>query len=412
MLSALGHPERRFASVHIAGTNGKGSVTAILSRVLLESGFSVGRFTSPHLHSYRERYVTGESMIEAGELMELIGRVQPAVAECQSHTGEMPTEFEILTAVGFLYFAEKNVDIAVIEAGMGGLYDSTNVLTPVVSVITNVDADHLAYLGPKLEDVARNKAGIARQGVPLLYGRKDDPVWPVIQAEAGRLGARAQLAADQVRVTPLDAFGPEGTLLEYQSLSFSGGPIRFALPGTYQIENLTTALAALDVICAAGFSVNQAALERGLGLVKWPGRMEVIPGSVPIVLDCAHNPAGAAALADSLRRMFPNGKRIMVIGILDDKEAVPVLETLAEDTRYCIVTRPDSDRAAGWFARIAEAKQAGMATEGIESIEKAVAQALRAAQPGEYIVVTGSFYTLDRARKYLLALNDKNLTCR
>lgn len=399
LLDQLGRPQLCFPSVHVAGTNGKGSVTAIISQVLTEAGYTVGRFVSPHLDSYRERFTVNNTWISPHEMGVLLEEMQPAVEAC-AKTGETATEFEILTALAFLYFARRQVDIAVVEAGLGGLLDSTNVLNPIVSVITNVSYDHMAYLGDTLPEIARSKAGIAKPGVSLVCGEPEEDTVTVLQDESIRRGAVFQRAGELITLDTYQDIGSAGSRISFNGRSIRGSNMNFGLRGVYQRENLVTALAALDSISET-FPVTESALERGLANVRWPGRMELISDNPRIVLDCAHNPAGARAAAQSLAMLFPNQKRVMVIGILDDKDGEEIIRQLAEETRLCIVTRPVSDRAQNWQERAAQAGRCISDVQVVEGIEEAVKQAAATAGKDEYILITGSFYVLETARRFL-----------
>lgn len=396
LLSLLGDPQLRIPSVHIAGTNGKGSVTALLSRILQETGLQVGVFTSPHLHSYNERFRINDRHIEDRELWELVEEISPFVNRMEP--GSL-TEFEILTAVAFVYFARHNVDIMVLETGMGGIYDSTNVVTPLISVITNVGLDHVQYLGPELADVAGNKAGIIKPGVPAIYGGDDPVVRSVLQERAASVGAPFYEAGALAEVKVTDCRGMEGWTLDYSIGGLTGHGVKFNLPGRYQLENLTTSLAAVVLLLGQGLDVRSEQLNRALDTIRWPGRLEQVLATPRVIVDAAHNLHGTLALRRALEEIFPGVSRVIVAGILDDKDSAAMFAALAPGTRRCIVTRPDGPRGKGWMARYREAAQVFADPLAVESIEDAVKTGLNLVRANEYLLICGSFMTLDRARK-------------
>jgi len=291
LLSALGHPERRFPSVHIAGTNGKGSTAAILSTVLSAHGLRTGLYTSPHLSSVTERFRLNGKEIPTERLAEIFSRIRETV----ERLGIPVTYFEITTAAAFLYFAEEAVDLAVIECGLGGRLDATNVLHPLAAVITTVARDHTAYLGRTLRAIAAEKAGILKPGVPAVAGKLPPPAREVILRRAQGLGSSLYL------------FGRDFRLRRGRSgLSFYGrrwrlSRLTLALSGDFQRYNLALALATLEVLEDLGhFRLKEARLREGLSSVRWPGRFEYFPVGPGVLLDGAHNEEGLRALLRSL----------------------------------------------------------------------------------------------------------------
>ena len=398
LLTWLGNPHQRYATVHIAGTNGKGSVTAILNQVLSEEGYRVGVFTSPHLHSYCERFRINHQLISDDDLRSLINDLQPAIRECSKAGYGGPTEFEILTALAFTYFERQGVDIAVIETGMGGIYDSTNVVKPLVTAITNVGLDHLQYLGPTLEDVAYNKAGIIKPGVPMVYGDNNPVVRNILAEACCQQGSPLILAANNVSITRVVNKGWEGFVLDLSTAHFTAAGVHFTLPGSFQLENLTTALAVLDQLHQRGFPIRKS-LNRSLSGLRWPGRMELVHRHPEVILDAAHNLHGAQGLAGALEEIFPRRNRILVIGILDDKDGPGIFKSLSLHTRLCVLTRPVGDRARNWLRRYEQANLIFPEVCLAEEIEQAVNKALQEVRDEEYLLITGSFMTLDRARR-------------
>lgn len=397
-MTSLGYPHQRYATVHIAGTNGKGSVSAILDQVLSTEGYRVGVFTSPHLHSYCERIRVNHDLISDEDLWSLIMELKPLIRDCEDAGYGSPTEFEILTALAFTHFERQGVDIAIIETGMGGIYDSTNVVHPLVTAITNVSLDHLQYLGPGLQDVAYNKAGISKPGIPLVYGDNDPVVLKILSDVCSRNGSPLHLARNTTRLTRVRNHGLEGFTLDFNTRHFSACEIRFSLPGCYQLQNLATALTILDDLHQQGFPVKEN-LNNSLSAIKWPGRLERVRQHPEVILDAAHNLHGAQSLARALQQIYPDRNRVLVIGILDDKDGPGIFRSLAAHTRLCILTRPEGNRARDWLKRFQEANHAFSGVCLAERIDDGVRKALEEVQDGEYILITGSFMTLDRARR-------------
>jgi len=401
-LDILGNPHERLIMIHVAGTNGKGSVTAMVSQILMAAGFRVGAFTSPHLHCYSERFQIDRQMISEVELWELIGRVAPEAAKSSELGYGNLTEFEILTALAFIYFESQNVDIAVIEAGMGGIFDSTNIITPLISVITNVGLDHVEYLGKDRISIARNKAGIAKPGIPLVSGERDPMVAEVLQEQARKTGASFYKAWEMVKIEREQSLGTEGFRVDFATPGLTGRGINLAMPGRFQLENLISVLAVIELLCQAGYAISMQNVASGLAEAALPGRLELVGRNPDVILDAAHNPEGARSVAGALEEIYPGKNRVLIVGILDDKDVPAILESLRCQTRVCIVTRPDGPRGSNWQQCRQEAERIFPLVIGVESIEDAVKKGFEVAKPGEYLLITGSFMTLDRARRMLM----------
>lgn len=318
LLASLGNPQSSFSSILVGGTNGKGSTAAAISAVLTAAGVRCGLYTSPHLVSVTERVRISDRDVSADALDDVLS-VIAAIAPAGPRG---PTYFEALTVAAFELFRRSRVRIAVVEVGIGGRLDATNVLEPEVSVVTNVGADHLDVLGPTLEDVAREKAGIFRKGQPALVGATGTAEGPrgILHEEARRLGARL------VEIPPLETSVP-------------GGP----LPGAHQLQNLALALAAARAVAP----LDEAAVARGLAAVRWPGRLQTIEraGRRTLLLDGAHNPPGALALAEHLDASGLSGRVDLLFGGLADKDLAAVFAPLAARARRAVLVAPDSPRA-------------------------------------------------------------------
>lgn len=414
LLSVMGHPEAGLKYIHIAGTNGKGSTGLIIAGILQESGCRVGIYSSPHLHSYTERYRINGREIEPVVLKTYVEGMPRFIAEMEKQGYDPPTEFEILTAIGFQYFHDEHPDYVILEVGMGGIYDTTNVIDPLISVITGIDYDHTAYLGETLAEIAANKAGIIKPGRPVVVGPVAPEAYKVISERAATVGADLY-SSDLASVKDRGGPGLNGQIVD---ILYNGGEITevlFSLAGLHQRSNLATALTTLLVLgnqnsvrrehqSAGTPDWNETFIRRALGGLKHPGRLEVVCERPLVIVDAAHNPQGTRALAESLFEIMPERQRVLVCGWLNDKDVEHSLEPLGPETRLCIVTRPESARGSEW-QRVAEVWQNIYPHKSClmeESIQRAVDIGISRLQEDEYLLVTGSFYVLDQARSYLL----------
>ena len=360
LADALDNPQNFYRTIHVAGTNGKGSVCAMLDEMLRAQGLHVGMFTSPHLESYCERIrVDGENISEE-DFAAIIARVKSCNVLC--------THFEALTAAAYLYFHERAVDVAIIEVGLGGTLDSTNIITPEVAVITNVALDHENILGD-LDSIARNKAGIIKPNVPTVTGATGRPL-EIIRSVA------------REKNSPLH----EVTSLENVAVN---------LRGDYQQIN-----AAVAIETAKIFGVNDSAIKSGLERVKWAGRFEVVEtSSGVVVIDGAHNPHGAKALRQSLDKNFPQGRRTWLFGALRDKNFSAMIELLFRKDDFVIVTLPDSERAASTEILCGKIRELGIACVAVEDNFAAVNRLMNSVS--DVKIIAGSLYLIGAVRKFV-----------
>jgi dihydrofolate synthase/folylpolyglutamate synthase len=400
LCAELGHPERRFRSVVVAGTNGKGSVTAMVETALHLAGYRSARYTSPHLERVEERFLIGQREVDTPTLAGAASRVQQAV-ERMLHDRILdtpPTFFECATAIAFELFAAAGVDIAVLEVGLGGRLDATNVVNPIAVAITSIDFDHEALLGNTLASIAREKAGIIRSGIPVACGPLPDEARRVVEDVCQELGAR---------FTPADAIaanvsvGPEGTIADFATEGRRVTDVRLALRGRHQVTNGAVAFALLDALGSTGLCVGDAAIRGGLEGTLWPGRLELTTwGNVRVLLDSAHNPAGARALSDYLCDAGWSDATL-VFGVLADKDARRMLAALAPRFKRIVFTTAPSPRAlaaAEAAAMLPGPPDAGPAVE----IEPDPAAALRrAAAIAPRVVVAGSIFLIGALRGIL-----------
>ncbi len=400
LLEYLGNPHAQLPVIHVGGTNGKGSTSAMIASVLREAGYRVGVFSSPHLISYTERFtINGEAILEndfAATLTEII----PAFQDVFASTGENPTEFEVLTAMAFLYFRRENVDILVLEVGLGGDIDSTNVIAkPLVAIITNVSIEHTQYLGDTIAEIAAKKSGIIKDGCPVITASTDKIALEVIRQAAYAKAAPFYHVQEEISWE----FIEENACGQFFRARLSGedsgelGKIRLALRGEHQLVNAATAILALKLLSTVGWNISSNMIKKGLAAVKWPGRLEILQANPLIVADGAHNPAGVEALAGWLARKRRDvGKVILIIGMLADKDraqAVRFIEPFADNV---IVTRPASARAGDW-RKTGEYFPKKAALDYCETLDAALDRAFMLANPEDLILITGSLYLVGEA---------------
>lgn len=393
LLLALGNPQDSFKSIHVAGTNGKGSVCAMTASVLGEAGFKTGLYTSPHLSKFNERITVSGRAITGKELVETATEVKAASEKAGLQEA---TFFEFTTAMAFLYFRKKKVDFAVVETGMGGRLDATNMVRPMVSVITNIDLDHTDWLGSTIRQIAAEKAGIIKQGAPLVAGVAQIEALSVIRAKAKEAQSALYLM-DRDFHASLDKKGS----LDYSGISGGLTGLKLALYGPHQVKNAALALAAIELMRAQGVDINEKAIRAGLKKASWPGRFEILSRKPLIVLDGAHNPAGAAALKNALSGLKKK-RLILVAGIMSDKEIDGILKELVPSCDLVIATAPSGERSAKPGVIMEAASKYGKPVTGAKTVREACKKALSIASPNDCVCVAGSLFTVGEARDFLL----------
>jgi dihydrofolate synthase/folylpolyglutamate synthase len=392
-MAALGNPQSKYPTAHVAGTNGKGSVCAMTSSILSASGRRTGLYTSPPLESFGERMRIDGELLPEEKLPALLEEVLGALGANPVLAGM--TQFEIITAVAFLYFAREKADFAVIEVGMGGRLDSTNVITPKACAITNVSLEHSEQLGSTEALIAREKAGIAKRGVPLVTGARDKALEEIIKV-SNEVGA------------PLYVLGKDfvteerGRLYDYRGISLSLKELELGLPGSYQKDNLAVALALVEGLISSGVAIDEEDIRTGLKKTRWAGRLELFGKGPRILLDGAHNPHAAEALSKALQSGFPRKKLILVLGILGDKDAVSIVRDLAPLADEIILTRSESRRAISPAELKAMSEGVGIIGARVaETLQEAYESALKTADDEDLILITGSLTLVGQARAIL-----------
>lgn len=389
LMRRLGNPQDQIPSIHIAGTNGKGSTAAMLASILTKSGYRTGLYTSPAIHYFGERMMIDGQPIPESE----VARLTDIMREAALGMEQKPTEYELITTLSFLYFA-SNCDIAVIETGMGGSLDATNVIqNPVVSIITAIGLDHIRELGGTVEAIAEQKAGIIKPNRPVVISEQEDTVLNVIKRIAVEKGAEWNVASCR-EITALEHS------LDSQRFLYQGIEYQLALLGEYQLKNAATALKTVDVLRFQGWNLPVEAVQEGLAGVKWPGRFEIMQKSPVVVLDGAHNPQGAESLKENLCAYFPGKKYVMIIGILADKAYNEVVEDLSKLPSRWIAVTPKSDRALPAAELADTIRSMHPEVSVIEDMEQALAYALESVSPDEIICVFGTLTLIDEVRRF------------
>lgn len=404
LLTALDNPQQMLAAVHIAGTNGKGSTSLMIADIISQAAYRVGRFISPHLHSYGERFTINGMEIPMTVLKSYLNQVE-AVIEKQTSICDRPTEFEILTAVAFLYFRDEKVDLAVLEVGMGGLYDSTNVIHPLLAVITSIAYDHTAFLGNTIKEIAINKAGIIKPGIQVVMGEMPEDAQKVVYQTAAQQKAEV-IPATRVSINPSRPPNLHGQHIKLHSRYFNFDDLTFSLLGDYQLVNLAAAVTAVELLMDQGYKVEEKHLQAALSEFKMPGRLEVLQWHPLVIGDVAHNPQGAEALAQSLQHLLPDRNKVLLCGFLDDKDTKQNLAALGDHTSSAVISRPNSVRAEHWqeTTRLWQVLYPQKEVHEVENIKEAVQKGLALVEKDEYLLITGSFYLLDEARLYFKKL--------
>ncbi len=400
LLEQLGNPhQKNVRYIHVGGTNGKGSTAAYLAAMLQAAGYRVGVFTSPHLHCYTERMVINGKQISPQDVVSLINRIKPILARMDACGLEPPTEFEVNTAMALLYFTEQNVDFAIMEVGMGGEIDSTNVIWPDLAIITNVAMDHMAYLGDTVAEIAKVKAGIIKQGIPVITGAKAPEALQEITKKCKETGSRLMALGETFH------WQNRQTAHGKQTFCYQQGNreivMETTMQGQHQLDNC-----ALAVTAALQLGIDEKAIQQGAAAMVWPGRLEVVSQQPFIIIDGAHNQHGMAALKQVVLENWQDDKVIAVLGMLADKEREKALAELLPYLDYAVITKVPNKRAGDWQHLGAICHDYGVAYEAVEDVAKACEKGVQVLQDcnaeKKMLLVTGSLYMIAAARAYFL----------
>src|SRR5438552_2582633 len=404
LLKRLGKHHEQYKSVHVAGTKGKGSTCAMVAAMLSASGYKVGLYTSPHLIDIRERVQINGVMIPTADFARLVRLVEPIVARLKP----TPTYFDVLTAIAFKYFAEQKVQIAVVETGLGGRLDSTNVINPEVTAITSISKDHMAQLGHTVGKIAEEKAGIFKTGVPAVTVMQDPDAEAVLRRVAEKVGAPLDIAGKSIEFSY--RFESSRMLGPHNRICLTTANSRFehlAVPliGDHQAINCGLALSVLDKLKGRGIAINDMKAMEGLAKTQMPGRMEMVNQMPRVIVDGAHNAASLDALMKAIGQHVPYDSMVVIFGCCGDKDVTGMLDRLSSGADKVIFTKVDSVRTADpneLAARYVE--QYGKMAQVAPTLEDALAIANRAVTREDLICITGSFYLVGEAKKYFANL--------
>jgi len=450
LLDILGNPHHGVRIIHVAGTNGKGSTCAMIDSILREAGYKVGLYTSPYLEVFNERIKVNGKNIPDEDIARLTQKVQDAIAVMQQKDLGYPTEFEVVTAVGFLYFREQAVDFIVLEVGMGGRLDATNVAEPLVSVITPVSFDHQQYLGNTLADISREKCGIIKAGVPVVTAPQEPEAMRVIEDTCAVRGCAlttvlngrpdmegieddqtfaerktvsentedmaATYVTSRMGAIPAKSFinyesvqnNLDGQVFNIDTQKYHYQNLKVKLLGNHQLANAATAVGAIEALDVSGIKISKQAIYSGLENARWPGRLEIMRENPAVIIDGAHNIAGIRTLKEAILKYFPQKRKILVLGILKDKDYKDMIEEIVPLADTVIATAPDNPRALS-AEELAMAIKHNIEATGNKKtqihvkndIRGAAALSLDIAAPEDLIVFAGSLYMIGLVRTFL-----------
>jgi dihydrofolate synthase/folylpolyglutamate synthase len=397
LLASLGNPQDKYPVVHVAGTKGKGSVCILCTSALIQAGYKVGLYTSPHLDDYAERIQINNEFIPHADFAALVDEIKPYVAAIPELT-----TFEITTALAFLYFARQNIEAGVIEVGLGGRLDATNVVKPKVSVITSLSYDHTMLLGETLTQIAGEKAGIIKTGIPVVNSPQTEEAQLVIERVAKEhFSPLIQVGRDWL-------FEPVSHSLEGQTLRVwssvanpeSSTLLSTSLLGAHQLANAATAYATLQVARQQGIKINEKNIHEGFSRAFWPGRFEIVQYTPPVILDCAHNRDSAAKLCLTLEEYYPEKSVVLIFGASEDKDIQGMLDELMPKVTDLITVKSFHPRAIDPDKLVEMAKKYNRSVHCVEHIPEAIEKALQTVGQGQLVLITGSIFVVAEARKF------------
>jgi len=406
ILELLGNPQKKLRCIHIAGTNGKGSTTAMISKILIEAGYKVGMYTSPFIEEFEERIQINNLNIPKDKLSEMITKVANTVEKVIELGYDNPTQFEVITCAGLLYFYEQAVDFAVVEVGLGGRLDSTNLIVPILSVITSISYDHMSVLGDTLSEIAYEKAGIIKEATPVILYPQEEEAEKVIERvslekgsklikvpgnSAKLLGVRDALLNDEViRVQDIEM----DTINNNYNVSLT-------LLGKHQILNCATVIYTMEELKRLGIEISDEAIEKGLSKVKWIGRMEILERRPLTIIDGAHNIDGIVKLKESLEEYLNYKDIVLILGILADKQVEAMIRVITPIAKRIICVTPHSDRGELAATLKSEVEKYNVNCEAIEDYKKAYEKAFSYCKEDDLLLISGSLYMIGDMRKVI-----------
>lgn len=397
LLDLMGDPHKKLSFIHIAGTNGKGSTAAFISQILIEAGYRVGVFTSPYLEKFTERIKINNFEIKESDLAKITDLVRQKVNIMKSMELDHPTEFEIVTAIGFQYFYEKNCDIVVLEVGLGGRFDSTNIIdTPLISVITSIDYDHTDRLGHSLKEIALEKAGIIKQKGDLVVYPQVDSIYKILKQVC--ISKKTNIHRIRNSDVIIRESGIKGQVFDYDSYKL----LMIKQLGEYQSTNAAVSVKVCELLNKKGYTVTRNHIRQGLKKVKWPGRMEIIKDKPLFIIDAAHNSQGAEKLCESLQKLFTGKRIIFIMGVLKDKDYESMVKKIAPIAETFIAVTPLCKKRALTADCLAESMKCYCKKVYVsDTIRTGMDKALELAQPEDIICAFGSFYHIGKVRSLI-----------
>lgn len=398
LLELLGKPQEKLNIIHVAGTNGKGSTCSFISRILQEGGYKVGLYTSPFLETFNERIRINGEDIKDDDLGRVTAIVKEKADEMVASGYNHPTEFEIVTAIAFYYYYEQAVDYLVLEVGMGGRFDATNVIRPLLSVITSISLDHIDYLGDTLGKIAYEKAGIIKENIPLVLYPQEKEAESVIEEVAASKNALVyKVNSDQIKIKETSLEGQTFEIPEF-------GELKTSLIGEHQVKNAFTAFTAISLLRKNGVKLEDEAIRRGIENTRWAGRLELMKKNPTIIIDGAHNEEGAQALGRAIDDYMGDKNIKLVLGMLSDKDVDKVTSILVPRVKRVIATVPDSDRALSADELKAKILKFEKEVISIPNISDAVDYSIKESNKDDVIIFAGSLYMIGEVRSILKKL--------
>lgn len=392
LMNKLGNPQDCLKFIHIAGTNGKGSAAAFISNILRTSGYKVGLFISPFIEVFNERMQINNQNISDEELAEITEYIKPFAEKMQ----DLPTEFELNTAIALVYFSRNNCDIVVLEVGMGGEFDATNIIkSPEVAVITAIGLDHVEYLGDTVEKIAATKSGIIKPGCEVVLYRQSQNIIDVIDKKCTETGASLHIS----NPANLKLVNSDIDMQEFETSDY--GRLTIHLTASYQKNNLAVVLTIVDVLKKKGYHIDNDSVKLGLSQTYWPGRFEILQKDPIFLVDGAHNPQGIEATAASLRSAFKDKKIIFVFGVLADKNYNEMLDTIAPLARCIICVSPTNSRALSVADLANEVRKRNLEAVPCDTVRAGVDKALSMANADDVICAIGSLYMIGDIKTYM-----------
>jgi len=410
LLYLLGEPHKKLKIIHVAGTNGKGSTCSLISSILQSDGHKVGLYTSPHLVDFTERIIINNKSIDRKKVSELLERIKPSIEKvANTPSFGHPTFFEVITSMAFLYFFEEQVDFLVLEVGLGGRLDATNVCKPLISVITHIDYDHMDKLGNSLEEIAREKGGIIKPEGIVISSKQFEEAYNEIKKIADEKNSLIYSIGRGINYEIVKS-DIKGVIFDLKRISHNYKNLHTPLLGRHQADNAAAAITAIEALKIRGVKISEKAIRTGLEKVKLTGRLEIIQNNPTLILDGAHNPSGIRIVRQALKEIFSYQRLILVLAIFADKDYKKMIQIIAPKADLIITTKAKSPRATPPQVIAKEAAQYIEQNKIIvtENIPQAINCALSNSKKDDLICITGSLYTVGEAKRYFKIKNQEN----